>query len=199
MNPDELLGSCRVLVELPAADPDDLIAAGELLIQEGMATWTLPHQRRDELAELRQVFGRRVRLGIADLRSPDQVAEAVAVEPDLLLSPFADPDLLAAADGRPIVLGGLTPAEVAAALRLEPAAVLVVPCDALGSLYARTITAMFPGEPLIAAGKLERFQCEMWLEAGALAVSPSGAFGAADLADPDLTELRRRAQSYNFL
>ena len=49
----EVLAGCRVIVELPVADADDLIAAGELLIQEHLDCWTVPYARRDELAALR--------------------------------------------------------------------------------------------------------------------------------------------------
>lgn len=194
----EVLAGCRVIVELPVAHLDDLIAAGELLIQEHLDCWTVPYGRRGELAGLREVFGRRVRLGVADLRCTGQIEHALAEAPDLLLSPFGDAELVAAAAGTPLVLGGLTPSELSAALRLGTAAVQVLPCDALGSLYARTVTGMFTDEPLIATGRLERFQCELWLDAGAVAVSPSGAFSTDDVEDPDLTDLRRRAQGYNF-
>jgi 2-dehydro-3-deoxyphosphogluconate aldolase/(4S)-4-hydroxy-2-oxoglutarate aldolase len=194
----EVLAGCRVIVELPVAHLDDLIAAGELLIQEHLDCWTVPYGRRGELAGLREVFGRRVRLGVADLRCTGQIEHALAETPDLLLSPFGDAELVAAAAGTPLVLGGLTPSELSAALRLGTAAVQVLPCDALGSLYARTVTGMFTDEPLIATGRLERFQCELWLDAGAVAVSPSGAFSTDDVEDPDLTDLRRRAQGYNF-
>ncbi|MFT3859836.1 hypothetical protein [Micropruina sp.] len=194
----QVLAGCRVIVELPVAQLDDLVAAGEVLIQERLDCWTVPYSRRDELPGLRAMFGRRVRLGVADLRTADQVQDALAVEPDLVLSPFARADLVAAASTTPLVLGGLTPSELAAALRFGTAAVQVVPCDALGSLYARTVTGMFAGEPLIATGRLERFQCELWLDAGAAAVSPSGAVTTADVEDPDLADLRRRAQGYNF-
>lgn len=194
----EVLAGCRVIVELPVADADDLIAAGELLIQEHLDCWTVPYARRDELAALRAVFGRRVRLGVADLRDTGQVERALAAEPDLLLSPFATAALVAAAADTPLVLGGLTPSELSAALRFGTAAVQVLPCDALGSLYARTVTGLFADEPLIATGRLERFQCELWLDAGAVAVSPTGAFSTDDVEDPDLTDLRRRAQGYNF-
>ena len=105
---------------------------------------------------------------------------------------------MAAAADTPLVLGGLTPSELSAALRFGTAAVQVLPCDALGSLYARTVTGLFADEPLIATGRLERFQCELWLDAGAVAVSPTGAFSTDDVEDPDLTDLRRRAQGYNF-
>ncbi|MFT4227315.1 hypothetical protein [Micropruina sp.] len=195
----EVLAGSRMIVELPVGDSDDLVAAGEVLVQEGLAAWTVPFERRAELVGLREVFGRRVRLGVSNLRTADQVRVAAGRgTADLLLSPFASAGLLAAAEGTPVVLGGLTPAEVAAALELEPAAVQVIPCDALGSLYAQTLTAMFPGEPLIATGKLERFQCEMWLEAGALAVCPVGAFGADDITEPDLSGLRHRCQGYRL-
>ncbi|MFT4294821.1 MAG: bifunctional 4-hydroxy-2-oxoglutarate aldolase/2-dehydro-3-deoxy-phosphogluconate aldolase [Micropruina sp.] len=194
----EVLAGSRVIVELPVGDADDLIAAGEVLIQEGMAAWTVPFERRGLLPGLRQVFGRRARLGVGDLRDPAQVELAAGSGPDLLLSPFADRALLDAAGAVPMVLGGLTPSEVDRALSLGPAAVQVIPCDALGSLYARTVTAMFPEAPLIAAGKLERFQCEMWLDAGALAVCPSGAIDEEDIAEPDLAGLRHRCQGYRF-
>ncbi len=194
----EVLAGSRTIVELPTGDADDLVAAGEVLVQEGLSAWTVPFERRAELVGLRQVFGRRVRLGVSNLRTVDQVALAACGPADLLLSPFAFGGLLDAADGRPLVLGGLTPAEVAAALAFGPAAVQVTPCDALGSLYAQTLTAMFPDEPLIATGKLERFQCEMWLDAGALAVCPVGAIGVDDIAEPDLAGLRHRCQGYRF-
>ena len=194
----EVLAGARVIIELPPGDESDLIAGGEVLIQERLACWTVPYARRGELAELRRVFGRRVRLGVSDLRTPAQVEQALAAEPDLLLSPFADAGLLAAAAGTALVLGGLTPGEIAAALRLGPAAAQVIPCDALGSLYARTLTTIFDGEPLIATGRLERFQCELWLEAGAVAVAPVGMVSTSDIEDPDLADLRRRVQGYNF-
>ena len=108
----EVLAGGRVIIELPPADENDLIAGGEVLIQEHLACWTVPHARRDELSGLRRVFGRRVRLGISDLRTPAQVADALICEPDLLLSPFAQADLLAAASGTPLVLGRALRAEI---------------------------------------------------------------------------------------
>jgi 2-dehydro-3-deoxyphosphogluconate aldolase / (4S)-4-hydroxy-2-oxoglutarate aldolase len=194
----EVLAGSRVIVELPVGDPDDLVAAGEVLVQEGLGVWTVPFERRAELDRLREVFGRRARLGVSDLRTPEQMARAAAAGAELLLSPFASAPLRDAAGAVPVVLGGLTPTEVAVALALAPAAVQVIPCDAVGSLYARTLTSMFPAEPLIATGKLERFQCEMWLEAGALAVCPVQAIGVDDVAEPDLADLRHRCQGYRF-
>ncbi|HVK45481.1 MAG TPA: hypothetical protein VM429_11320, partial [Micropruina sp.] len=57
----DVLAGTRVIVALPPAELDDLVAAGEVLIQEGLSVWTLPYARRHELEGLRQVFGRRAR------------------------------------------------------------------------------------------------------------------------------------------
>ena len=69
-----MLAGSRMIVELPVGDPDDQLAAGEVLVQEGLATWVVPFERRAELVRLRELFGRRVRLGVSDLRTPGQVA-----------------------------------------------------------------------------------------------------------------------------
>ena len=41
-----MLAGTRVIVALPPAELDDLVAAGEVLIQEGLSVWTLPYARR---------------------------------------------------------------------------------------------------------------------------------------------------------
>jgi 2-dehydro-3-deoxyphosphogluconate aldolase/(4S)-4-hydroxy-2-oxoglutarate aldolase len=191
----EALEGCRVIIDLPDAHLDDLVAAGEVLVQEGLSVWTVPPIRSADLAKLRRTFGGRVRLGVHGLRTPDEVAQAAALAPDLLLTPFGDPAFLAAAGAVPIILGGLTPNEIERALSLKPAGVQVIPCDALGTLYARGLPGMFADAPLVAAGKLERFQCEMWLQAGAAAVSPLGTVSAEAVEEPDLTDLRHRCRA----
>ncbi|MGB2977975.1 MAG: hypothetical protein WBB78_05575, partial [Propionicimonas sp.] len=61
------LGLHRVVLSLPAVDPDDLIAACEVLWQEGHRVWSLPADRLDEVAGLRSVFGRRARIGVHNI------------------------------------------------------------------------------------------------------------------------------------
>ena len=68
-----------------------------------------------------------------------------------------DPDPATATELRACSPGELA-TRFAAPLRFGTAAVQVLPCDALGSLYARTVTGLFADEPLIATGRLERFQ-----------------------------------------
>ncbi len=193
----DVLRGARVIVDLPEGDADDLIAVGEVLLQEALPVWCLPRSRAGELSGLRAVFGERVVLGLGDLRTPGQVSAAVAAGADFLLGLVGAASLAEAAGEIPIALGALTPSEIAAASDVA-GAVQVIPCDALGSMYSRTLPALFAGVPLVASGTMERFIAEMWLEAGAAAVCPRGWIRPELASDPDLSELRRRVQALDF-
>jgi 2-keto-3-deoxy-6-phosphogluconate aldolase len=79
--------------------------------------------------------------------------------------------------------------------------VLVVPADALGTSFARTLPVLVPGVPVVPWGRLERYQCEMWLEAGAVAVVVQDVIVRPEIsADVNpLEEVGRRAASFGQL
>ena len=167
---DAALGGRKVVVEVPAAGVEDWVAVAEVLVQEGLSAWALPPGLISCLPEVLALFGRRARVGVTGLMDAAGVRRAVEAGAHFLLAPIADPSLAEAAGGIPLVQGGLTPTEIAAAARGGAEAVMVAPADALGTTYARTLPALFPGVALVASGRLEHFQCAMWLEAGARAV-----------------------------
>lgn len=164
------LGGRRVVVEVPAAGVEDWVAVAEVLVQEGLSAWALPPGLISCLPEVLALFGRRARVGVTGLTDADGVRRASEAGAHFLLAPIADASLVAAAGGVPLVQGGLTPTEVAAVARSGAEAVMVAPVDALGAAYARTLPALFPGVALLASGRLEHYQCAMWLAAGARAV-----------------------------
>lgn len=167
---DAALGGRRVVVEVPATGVEDWVAVAEVLVQEGLSAWALPPALIPCLPEVIALFGRRARVGVTGLTDADGVRRAVEAGAHFLLAPIADPALAEAAGGVPLAQGGLTPTEIAAVARGGAAAVMVAPADALGTTYARTLPALFPGVALLASGRLEHYQCAMWLEAGARAV-----------------------------
>lgn len=192
----EALRGHRVIIELPSAELDDLVATGEVLLQEGLPVWVLPAGEIDRIEDLCGVFGRRAILGVRDVRLPGQVAAAQAAGAAFALSPFGFADLVGG-EGVPVALGGLTPHEIAGAARLT-GAVQVIPCDALGSMYARSLPALFPGVPLIATGRMERYLMALWLEAGVAAICPQGWLPAEEVSDHDLSRVRRRCRELIF-
>ena len=192
------LGEHQVVLSLPGADDDDLIAACEVLWQEGHRLWSVPPDRIDDLARLRAVFGRRARIGVHDLTDAGQAAAAVAAGAAMLASVYCLPKLVAAAGDVPVVLGGLTPQELRNAHRAGASAVQVIPCEAFGTAYARGLPELVAEIPLLATGRLEHYQAEVWLTSGALGVWPTQLLSSELVADDDLTELRTLAQRWRL-
>ena len=82
-------------------------------------------------------------------------------------------ELVAAAGETPIILGGLTPNELRLGLAAGAAAVQVFPTEALGTALAHSLPGLLAPGGLIAAGRMEHYQAELWLSAGAIAVWPT--------------------------
>ncbi len=188
----EVLGGARVIVEWPTLDVDDLVAAGEVALQEGCRAWSLDVADLALLAQLRTIFARRAVIGVRGVRVPSQAKAAHEAGADFGLCPVTTRGLLTHT-ALPLALGALTPNEIVAAAA-KGGAVQVIPADALGTAYSRSLPAMFPDVALIATGRLERFMVDLWLDAGAAAVVPQTLLPADTLTDPDLSDLRSRLQ-----
>ncbi len=200
----EALGGQKVFVEFPATGVREWIAAAEVLVQEGLTAWALPVGMLGDLPDAVAIFGHRARVGVWGVLTPADAARAAAGGAHFITSPIASADLVAAAGGTPCLLGALTPGEVAAALDSGATAVQVVPADVMAMHYSRTLPALFPGVELVATGRFERFQCEMWLQAGAAAIGLSGMVvkpegGGPGAAENDLDAVRRATQTYRQL
>ncbi len=192
------LGRHQVVLSLPGADDDDLIAACEVLWQEGHRVWSLPPDRLEDLAVLRAVFGRRALIGVHDLTDADQTAAAVAAGAGLLASIYCLPEVVSAAGDTPVILGGLTPQELRTAHQVGASAVQVVPCEAFGTGYARGLPELVAEIPLLATGRLEHYQAELWLSSGALGVWPTHLITSELVADDDLSDLRTLCQRWRL-
>jgi 2-dehydro-3-deoxyphosphogluconate aldolase/(4S)-4-hydroxy-2-oxoglutarate aldolase len=74
-----------------------------------------------------------------------------------------------------IIPGSLTPTDVIAAWKLGPDFVKIVPCAHVGGDgYIRSLKAMFPNVPLIAAGGVNQRTALSFLLAGAVALGIGG-------------------------
>ena len=192
------LGLHEVIVSLPDIELDDLVAACEVLCQEGFRLWSMPIGRLDDLRSLLRLFGRRAKAGVHDVLEPRQVVAAAAAGAAFAASPYLLPDLVLAAPELPVILGGLTPSELHAGLAGGAAAVQLLPTEAFGTAYARTLPQLVPPGTLIATGRLERYQAELWLEAGAIAVWPSGLVSSSLASGESLDGLRVQLQQWRL-
>ncbi|WP_052462681.1 bifunctional 4-hydroxy-2-oxoglutarate aldolase/2-dehydro-3-deoxy-phosphogluconate aldolase [Nigerium massiliense] len=195
----DALGGEHLFAEVPVGGVADWVPLYEVMIQERLSAWALPVDRLDDLPVALGLFGRRARIGVHGVRFPHEVSAAFDAGAAFVTSPVCSPELVAAAAGRPFVAGGLTPQEVGGAVAQGATAAQVIPADVMGMSYSRALMAMLPDVPIVATGRLERFQAEMWLQAGAVAVGLSQTIllpeddGAVNPNDPD--EVRRRCQT----
>ncbi len=199
---DQAIGDARVVVAFPADGMSDWVPCAEVLLLEGLTTWVIPHAQLPMLAEVKALYGRRARIGVGGLTDAAAVREAVDAGAAFLLAVVATSEIAEAADEVPLVPGALTPSEVAAAKTAGFDAVQVVPVDALGASYSRGLPALVPGIDLMATGRLERYQAEMWLNAGARAVCVEGTVLQSEAASSSANnpeDVLRRAQNLGQL
>lgn len=196
---DEALGGHRVVIDLPTEGIDEWIPIIEVLLLEGIRAVSVPVSRPDLLTDVHALYGRRLRLGASAVVDAAGARAAVDAGAQFLLSPIQDPSVREAAGGVPVLTGALTPVEVGEAASRGEQAVLVAPADVLGSAYARVLPGMFPAVGLVPMGRLERYQCDMWLEAGAAAVVVQDVVVRAGGGSNAVDEVARRAVPFGQL
>lgn len=197
----EGLAGERLFVEFPSGGVADWVAIAETLIEEGLRAWTVPADRLDLLADALAIFGYRARIGVSGVTTPGVLTDALASGAHYVTSPVWTPALQRAAGGAPWLPGALTPTEVAAALDGGATVVQVVPAEALGIAYPRTLTALLPGACLVATGRLDGALGEEWARAGVRALGVQGGIVLPESPDDparevlnDPGEVRRRAR-----
>lgn len=192
------LGLHSVIVGLPEVDADELVPACEVLCQEGFTLWTVAPTQLGQLSAVLGMFGRRARVGVRGVTEPAEVVAAASGGAAFAMSDFLLPALVEAVPGFPVVLGGLTPSELRAGAVAGAAAVQLVPSEAFGAGYLRILPQLLDERPVIASGKLERYQAELWLESGGLAVCPRDLVGPDAVLGETLDDLRVTLQHWRL-
>jgi len=191
-------GPHPVIVSLPGVDADDLVAACEVMWQEGLRTWSVPIDHLDTLTTLRGPFGRRAVVGVHGVTKASQGTMAAGAGATFIAAPWVVRGLVKAAGDVPIIMGGFTPTEVAAAAAAGAAAVQVVPADALPPTYAYELPGLVGGIPLIATGGFGPDEAAEWLVAGAIGVWTTGLASGEAVTDTDLDRLRSDCQAWQM-
>lgn len=146
-------------------------------------TYTTPNAA-DVVRLLNEEFGDEILLGMGTLTRPEQVAEAVEVGAEFLVSPMIDEALAAAmvATGLPVMIGALTPTEIYRARQLGSDVVKLFPGSAIGPEYIKAIHGPFPDILLMPTGGVSEDNLAQWFKAGAFAVGAGSNLSPAALA-----------------
>ncbi|MFE6053783.1 bifunctional 4-hydroxy-2-oxoglutarate aldolase/2-dehydro-3-deoxy-phosphogluconate aldolase [Kitasatospora sp. NPDC056446] len=199
MNSLSALQDDRVIAVVRAPripDAAELCAA----LAAGGITWTeFTYTTPDVTKHLRRAAQAGWRVGVGTVLTAEQAERGVAAGASFLVTPGCRPEVAVAARaaGVPVVLGALTPTEVAHAVDLGAAAVKIFPARAFGPGYFKDLRGPYPDVPLVASGGVNAGNAAEFLGQGALAVCagtdvvPPEAVAAGDWA-----EITRRARVF---
>jgi 2-dehydro-3-deoxyphosphogluconate aldolase/(4S)-4-hydroxy-2-oxoglutarate aldolase len=138
-------------------------------------------------------------MGAGTVLTVTQARDAISAGARFLLTPGLRADVAeeATRQGIPIVLGAMTPTEVAWAMDAGSAAVKVFPAARLGPAYFKDLLGPYPQAQLVATGGINTANAADYLAAGAIAATAgSGVVSPALAAESRLAEIRQRAAEF---
>lgn len=175
---------------------DELVGAVEVMVQEGLRTFSLPagHSEHDDIVG---IFGPRARFGIHGAVSLDKL-RAVRSWAGFALVNVLEDGVIAAAEeaGISIWAQAMTPAEVREVLQGGATGALLFPADVVGHVMAERLRVLDLADRVIPRGGIGAFSATEWLKAGAQAACVESTLLGDALRGGDLGALRDRCGSF---
>jgi len=176
---------------------DALIAGGVYGIE---ITYSTP-DAEGVVRTLDQRFGDQIVLGMGTLTLPGQAQSAKDAGAKFLVSPICEPELARAmiATGLAVMVGALTPSEVAMAYRLGSDVVKIFPGSLIGPAYIKALKGPFPHIPMMPTGGVSAENVGDWFAAGVVAVG-----AGSELCPPQwakegrFADITQRAKQFNL-
>ncbi|WP_416969466.1 bifunctional 4-hydroxy-2-oxoglutarate aldolase/2-dehydro-3-deoxy-phosphogluconate aldolase [Streptomyces sp. 4F14] len=196
----ETLAEDRVIAVIRAPEIPDAAALTGALLEGGVPwvefTYTTPGLTA-HLRDAASVPGCHV--GAGTVLTAAQAEAAIEAGAGYLVTPGCREEVaeVAVAAQIPLVMGALTPTEVARALDLGATAVKIFPAHSLGPRYFKDLNGPYPGAPLVASGGVNPANAAQFLTSGALAVcAGSDVVPAGTVAAGDRAGITRRAAAF---
>lgn len=175
---------------------DDLVGAVEVMVQEGLRTFSLPVGHA-EATEIVAIFGLRATFGLhgavtsADVTHQNEWAAFV-------LADVLDDALVARTTelGIPVYAQAMTPWEVRDVLARGATGALLFPADVVGHVMAERLRALGLAEKVVPRGGIGAFSATEWMKAGAPAACVDNTLLGDALRGGDLGLLRDRCGSF---
>ncbi|MDO5735851.1 MAG: hypothetical protein Q4P15_05195 [Propionibacteriaceae bacterium] len=186
-----------LIVCLDHVSLDDLVGAVEVMIQEGLRTFSLP-SGHEETGDIVAIFGARARFG---MHGP-VTAAALTNARDwavFALVDEADEALVTAAreTGIPVYAQAMTPSEVRGLLASGATGALLFPADVVGHVMAERLRSLGLADKVIPRGGIGAFSATEWLKSGAVAACVDATLLGDALRGGDLGSLRDRCGSFS--
>lgn len=175
-----------------------LVPVLEVMVQEGMRTFSLSLRDLPVLDEVRDIFVERAEFGVHDVVDVADLDRVLAHRPAFVLASTDDQDVVSAglAAGVATLPAGLTPNELHRAWRLGAPAVQVVPADLLASSYPGQLHRLVPELVFIPRGGMGGWSMGRWYEEGAIACVADTSLLSDALTGGSLSHLRDRCRTF---
>ncbi|UUX98884.1 2-dehydro-3-deoxy-6-phosphogalactonate aldolase [Sphingomonas sp. J315] len=170
---DAAFAACPLIAILRGVTPDEVVPIGEALIGAGFALIEVPLNSPDpieSIARLAAEAGDRAMVGAGTVLREADVAAVAGAGGTLVISPNANPLVIAATAARGLVsLPGIaTPTEAFAALDAGATALKLFPAEAASPTVLRAMRAVLPKSArVLPVGGIEPGNMKPWLDAGA--------------------------------
>lgn len=194
------LSRYRALCIIRAPEIPDPVGLARTLVEAGIPivefALTTPNAPRlmEQASTVDGLF-----LGAGTVMSAQDARDCINAGAKFLLTPGLRPQVAEEAVRQqvPVVLGAMTPTEVAMAIELGSTAVKVFPAARLGPAYFGDLHGPYPGTPLVATGGLNAANAASFLAGGALAVTAgSGVVSPKLAAESRLDEIAKLAKEF---
>ncbi|MEV4555480.1 bifunctional 4-hydroxy-2-oxoglutarate aldolase/2-dehydro-3-deoxy-phosphogluconate aldolase [Kitasatospora sp. NPDC049285] len=177
----------------------DAVALCEALAEGGIGWTELTFTTPEVTRHLARAAAAGCRVGVGTVLTAAQAREGIEAGAAFLVTPGLRPAVaeVAREAGVPVVMGALTPSEVADALDLGAAAVKIFPAKAFGPGYFKDLRGPYPTVPLVASGGVNAGNAKAFMDHGALAVcAGTDVVPPQAVADGDRAEITRRAKEF---
>lgn len=183
MDIDEVLagGAPPIMAILRGVEPAQALAIGAALVEQGIRLIEVPLNSPDPFASIRllqEAYGAVAGIGAGTVVDAQSVRQLVATGATLMVSPHADPALIAlgVAQGLQPMPGFLTPGEALAAIGAGARRLKLFPATAFAPAYVRAIREVVPKAVEIwAVGGTGAANLHDWLAAGSRGIGVGGA------------------------
>lgn len=186
-----------LVVCLDDAPLDDLVGPVEVLIQEGLRTFSLQGAHA-EFADVVAIFGARARFGAHALSQVSQVQAVAAAGGTFALLDLPDADVVEAAveAGMATYAQAMTPTEIRGVLDLPVDGAMLYPADVVGHMLGHRLAALGLGGAVVPRGGIGAYAAGEWFKAGAPAVCLDTNLLGDALQGGDLASLRDRCPAF---
>jgi 2-dehydro-3-deoxyphosphogluconate aldolase / (4S)-4-hydroxy-2-oxoglutarate aldolase len=187
----DVMRADRVVAVLRASRVPDPVALADAFAEAGVRcvefTFTIP----DVLSLIRIATSSGAYIGAGTVLHPEQARSAIDAGASFVVSPAMRPEIVGICRdaGIPVVLGALTPTEVAAAIDAGATAIKIFPAGLGGPRYIRDLRGPYPDVAFIPSGGVSEDNAREFLAAGCPAV-----YAGSNLAPPEIVESGRVAE-----